>query len=100
MKTSIASVVAELPQIWQSRVLGAVGNARIKIIKMGGEGIPPEAHNDFEEMLLVLDGELPLVIEKQHFTLAAGEFCFVPKGANHHVPPGSFGTLLLVDLGE
>lgn len=100
MKTSIASVVADLPQIWQSRILGAVGNARIKVIKMGGEGIPWEVHNDFEEMLLVLDGELPLVIEEQHFTLSAGEFCFVPKGANHHVLPGSVGTLLLVDLGE
>jgi len=100
MKMSIASVVADLPQIWHSRVLGAVGNARIKVIRMGGEGIPAESHSDFEEMLLVLDGELPLVIEDQHFTLTAGEFCFVPKGAIHHVPPGSFGTLLLVDLGE
>ncbi|MBL5900368.1 hypothetical protein I7V27_15495 [Lelliottia amnigena] len=57
MKTSIASVVADLPQIWQSRILGAVGNARIKVIKMGGEGIPWEVHNDFEEMLLVDLGE-------------------------------------------
>ncbi|MBL5882725.1 Quercetin 2,3-dioxygenase [compost metagenome] len=100
MKASIAGVVASLPEIWRSGVLGTVGNANIKVIKMGGEGIPPEVHDDFDELLLVLDGELPLVVEGEQFTLKAGEYYFVPKGAWHSVPAGSFGVLLLVDVGQ
>ncbi|MDK9356596.1 cupin domain-containing protein [Lelliottia sp. V106_10] len=100
MKASIAGVVANLPEIWRSRVLGTVGNASIKVIKMGGEGIPSEVHDDFDELLLVLDGELPLVVAGEQFTLQTGEYCFVPRGASHSVPEGSFGVLLLVDVGQ
>lgn len=100
MKTSIASVVADLPDVWRSRVLGTVGNANIKVLRMGGEGLPTEAHDDFDELLLVLDGELPLVVEERHFTLKAGEFFFVPKGEKHSVPEGSFGVLVVVDVGR
>lgn len=100
MKTSIAGVVERLPELWRSQVLGTVGNASIKVIKMGGEGIPPEVHDDFDELLLVLDGELPLVVEGEQFTLHTGEYFFVPKGARHWVPEGSFGVLLLVDVGQ
>ncbi|AEN65188.1 Cupin 2 conserved barrel domain protein [Enterobacter soli] len=97
-KSSIFSVAARLPQLWQSRILGQVGDASIKVTRMGGEGIPPEVHDAFDEWLLVLDGELPLVVDNQLFTLSAGEYVVVPRGKTHHVPPGSVGTLLLVDI--
>ncbi|HDR2861646.1 TPA: cupin domain-containing protein [Enterobacter asburiae] len=97
-KSSIFSVVEGLPQFWQSRILGQVGDASIKVIRMGGEGIPPEVHDDFDEWLLVLEGELPLVVAENVFTLAAGEYIVVPRGVTHHVPAGSVGTLLLVDI--
>lgn len=99
MKSSITDAVENLPEVWRSHILGTVGNANIKVIKMGGEGIPPEVHADFDELLLVLDGELPLVVDGLQFTLKAGEYYFVPKGAWHSVPAGSFGVLLLVDVG-
>ncbi|WP_227697848.1 MULTISPECIES: cupin domain-containing protein [unclassified Raoultella] len=97
---SVYRIAAGLEQVWQSRVLGAVGNSAIKIIKMGGEGIAAEAHDDFDELLLVLEGALPLVVDGRRFNLAAGDYCFVQKGVVHHVPAGSFGTLLLVDIRD
>jgi hypothetical protein len=42
-KSSIFSVVEGLPQLWQSRILGQVGDASIKVIRMGGEGSPGSA---------------------------------------------------------
>lgn len=53
MKLSIADAAAKLPDIWLSGVPGTVGNASIKLIRMGGEGIAPEVHPDFDELLLV-----------------------------------------------
>lgn len=100
MKLSIADAVANLPDVWRSGVLGTVGNANIKLIRMGGEGIAPEVHPDFDELLLVLEGELPLVVDDRSVTLRAGEYLFVPKGVWHSVPAGSFGVLLLVDVAE
>ena len=41
---SVYRIAAGLEQVWQSRVLGSVGNSAIKVIKMGGEGIAAEAH--------------------------------------------------------
>lgn len=64
---------------------------------MGGEGIPAETHADFDEMLIVLEGELPLVVDGEQYHLKVGEYCIIPEGHAHHVPSGSFGTLLIID---
>jgi len=95
---SIPAIAANLTQLWQSQSLGLVGNANIKILKMGGEGLPAEAHEDFDEMLIVLDGELPLIVEDQLVRLTQGDYYLVPRGQRHSVPEGSFGTLLLIDI--
>ncbi|MDR3432142.1 MAG: cupin domain-containing protein [Rouxiella aceris] len=95
---SVFSIAANLAQVWKSQSLGLVGNANIKILKMGGEGIPPEVHEDFDEMLIVLEGELPLIVEDKSLHLLTGDYCLVPKGHQHYVPAGSFGTLLLIDI--
>ncbi|MEH0884834.1 cupin domain-containing protein [Enterobacter sp. UNJFSC 003] len=95
---SIFNVAAGLPKIWQSQILGQVGDASIKVIRMGGEGIAPEVHEHFDELLLVIEGTLPLVVDGEQFTLDVGDYYFVPRGAWHQVPPGSVGTLLLVDI--
>lgn len=104
MKTEnmkIASVLAvseRLEEVWKSHLLCLVGTAKIKIIKMGGEGIPPERHDNFDEFLLVIEGRMPLVVEEETFWLNAGDYFIVPKGRTHSVPVGSLGTLLLIDV--
>ncbi|MCW1876862.1 cupin domain-containing protein [Erwinia sp. INIA-01] len=94
---NLATLAADLPAVWRSTLLGSVGNANIKLIKMGGEGIPEESHAEFDELLVVIDGEMPLIVGDKTVLLSPGDYYLIPAGATHRVPPGSYGTLLLVD---
>ena len=46
-------------------------------------GGPPLHRHDFEEMFIVLDGEVELTFRGQHATARAGETANVPAGAPH-----------------
>jgi mannose-6-phosphate isomerase-like protein (cupin superfamily) len=94
---SLTTLAGALSDVWRSRLLGQVGQANIKLIKMGGEGIPDEFHTGFEELLVVIEGQMTLVVDDKTFSLEAGDYYLVPKEAVHRVLPGSHGTLLLID---
>jgi len=94
---SLPKVALGLADVWKSLLIGQVGEAKIKVIKMGGQGIPPEFHPDFDELVVVIEGEMPLIVEGRTTVLRTGDFYLIPKHAIHSVPPGSHGTLLLID---
>ena len=90
------ALAARLPEAWQSRLLGCVGDARIKLVRMDQAPYAEETH-DCAEALLVLDGELRLHIGGTRRVVHAGELCLVPAGVAHAVDAGSTGTLLIMD---
>ena len=92
----LAALARELPVAWQSRLLGRVDQARLKLARMDAAPYPAEVH-DYTEALLVLEGELRLRIGDALRTVRAGELCLVPAGLAHAVDAGSTGTLLIID---
>jgi mannose-6-phosphate isomerase-like protein (cupin superfamily) len=86
-----------LPDAWRSRILGRVAGSNLKIIRMDEAGIPFESHADFDEALLVIEGEMQLEIEGEIIRMKSGDIYIVPAGKAHRVLPGSHGTLFLVD---
>ncbi|MCF3100652.1 cupin domain-containing protein [Streptomyces roseoverticillatus] len=90
---------AALPDAWRSRVLGRVGPACLKVLRMSELPVEEESH-DAPEALLVLDGQLELDLGGELVTVGAGGLCVVPAGARHAVRPGSRGTLVIVELEE
>lgn len=52
---------AELPEAWRSTVLGRVGAANIKVLRMDERSIADEVH-DYSEGLLVIRGQLRLQV--------------------------------------
>lgn len=52
---------AELPEAWRSAVLGRVGAANIKVLRMDARSIADEVH-DYSEGLLVISGHLRLQV--------------------------------------
>jgi mannose-6-phosphate isomerase-like protein (cupin superfamily) len=97
---SLPEMASALADVWKSLKLGKVGGANIKLIKMGGQGIPDESHADFAELLVVIEGRMTLIVDGTSTALETGDFYLIPKGTTHSVPPGSHGTLLLVDTDE
>jgi quercetin dioxygenase-like cupin family protein len=93
---ALPALGAQLPTAWQSRLLGRVGDAQLKLTRMDGTASPQEVH-DYIEALFVIDGELRLRIAGQVLRVRAGELCLVPAGTAHAVDEGSTGTLLILD---
>lgn len=92
----LPALAQRLPEAWQSRLLGGVGQARLKLTRMDAAPYPAETHA-YTEALLVLDGELRLRVGDAVRTVGAGELCLVPAGLAHAVDAGSTGTLLIID---
>ncbi|WTG93510.1 cupin domain-containing protein [Kitasatospora sp. NBC_01560] len=92
----VPALAAALPQAWGSRVLGRVGPAAVKVLRMDGRPIPVERHAQ-TEVLLVLDGRLELVVDGSAVPVGPGGMYVVPAGVPHAVAAGSRGTLLIVE---
>ncbi|MBH2958501.1 cupin domain-containing protein [Serratia marcescens] len=88
---------AELPEAWRSSVLGRVGAANIKVLRMDARSIADEVH-DYSEGLLVISGRLQVAGEE--VVVRAGQLYQAAAGVPHRVLPGSEGTLVIVDLPE
>ncbi|CAM5584759.1 cupin domain-containing protein [Streptomyces abikoensis] len=96
---NLNDTAAALPDAWRSRVLGRVGTACIKVLRMS-ELPGEEERHDAPEALLVLDGRLELVVGGETVTVGTGGLYVVPAGTRHAVRPGSRGTLVIVELEE
>ena len=96
------AVIVDLPALarglaaWQSHLLGQIGSARLKLLRMDEAPYVEETH-DVSEALLVLDGALRLRIGGALRVAGAGQLCLVPAGVPHAVEEGSTGTLLIMD---
>ncbi|MGK5549046.1 cupin domain-containing protein [Streptomyces sp. URMC 127] len=96
---NLNDTAAALPDAWRSRVLGHIGPACLKVLRMSELPGEEESH-DAPEALLVLDGRLELDVRGEAVTVGTGEVYVVPAGAPHAVRPGSRGTLVIVELEE
>jgi quercetin dioxygenase-like cupin family protein len=101
MSTAEAAIIdlqamAQALPAWRSQLLGRVGSARLKLLRMDQAPYAEDVH-DFTEALLVLDGALRLRIGGALRVVAAGQLCLVPAGVPHAVDEGSAGTLLIMD---
>jgi mannose-6-phosphate isomerase-like protein (cupin superfamily) len=92
----LPSTAAELPDTWSSLLLGHIGRAGIKVLRMDGRAMAPESHPT-AEALLVVDGHLQLVADGIDVTVRAGEMYLIEAGVVHAVRPGSTGTLVIID---
>jgi quercetin dioxygenase-like cupin family protein len=88
---------AQLPKAWSSRVVARFGTANLKLVRMDASAYPDECH-DYDEGLLVLDGEMLLQVGGQEIRVLAGDIYVVPAGVVHGVGAGSRGTLLILDV--
>jgi mannose-6-phosphate isomerase-like protein (cupin superfamily) len=96
---NLLKTAAGLPAGWRSLILGEVGPACVKVLRMDALPIAEERH-DTTEALLVLDGRLELTVADRPVTVNAGELQMVPAGTVHAVRPGSHGVLVIVEVEE
>jgi len=95
-KIHLPTFAESLPHPWRSQVLGRAAGANVKVLRMDDAAYPDESH-DFDEALLVVDGQMNLDLSGQRVEVQAGEVFIVPAGILHAVAPGSHGTLVIID---
>ncbi|KUJ41332.1 cupin [Streptomyces albus subsp. albus] len=96
---SLPETAAALPEAWRSLVVGEVGPARVKVLRMDELPVAEESH-PVAEALLVLDGRLELAVRGRPVPVRPGELYLVPAATPHTVLPGSRGTLVIVELQD
>ncbi|MFF2535626.1 cupin domain-containing protein [Streptomyces cyaneofuscatus] len=92
----VSEAATALPRAWSSRVLGRVGTAAVKVLRMDELPVEEERHVE-PEALLVLDGTLELAVNGKAVTVGPGEMYVVAADTAHAVRPGSSGTLVIVE---
>jgi quercetin dioxygenase-like cupin family protein len=95
-KTDLLEEASTLPDTWRSVVVGRAGGANVKVLRMDEGAYPRETH-EFDEALLVLDGQMNLEIDSRVLPVHRGEVIIVPAGVPHAVALGSHGTLVIID---
>lgn len=88
-----------LPEAWRSQVLGRVGAANLKVLRMDERSVTEEVH-EYDEGLLVIDGRLELSVQREKISVSSGQLYVAKAGIPHTVEPGSFGILVIIDLPE
>ncbi|VWD21052.1 cupin domain-containing protein [Burkholderia contaminans] len=91
------SVAAAQAVAWKSTIVGEVGPARIKVLRMDAQAYEAEVH-DYNEGLLVLDGRMMLEVAGETIIVEAGQMYLAHAGVSHAVLPGSHGTLAIIDV--
>ena len=88
-----------LPEAWHSHVLGHIGTANLKVLRMDEHSVNEEVH-EYDEGLLVIDGRLELNVKGIKISVTSGQLYVAKAGIPHTVETGSFGTLVIIDLPE
>ncbi|MFB2597434.1 cupin domain-containing protein [Herbiconiux sp. P17] len=82
--TDIAAELEKVVTHWTPRVVGRVNDQYIKVAKLLGEFVW-HAHDDEDEMFLVVVGHLRIQIEgADDIHLEPGQFYVVPRGVRHN----------------
>ncbi len=89
-------IAAALTELWSPRVVGEVDEVYIKVARVHGT-LAWHAHDDEDEMFLVLEGRLRIELEDGAVELGEGEMFVVPKGVRHNPVAEQECRLLLVE---
>lgn len=73
----------KLKQYWSPKVLSQVNDQFVKVAKLKGD-LAWHAHDDKDELFIILSGQMTMEYEHHKVSLVAGDFHVVPKGTLHN----------------
>ena len=81
-KVNLAEKLASFADLWSPKVVGAVNDFHVKLVKLRGEFVW-HAHEQEDELFLVLQGTLRMEFRERTVEIGEGEFLVVPHGVEH-----------------
>jgi mannose-6-phosphate isomerase-like protein (cupin superfamily) len=81
-KVSLAEKLGSFQDYWSPKVVGAVNDSFVKLVKLKGEFV--WHHHDAEdELFLVIKGTLLMKLRDRDVRVEEGEFIIIPRGVEH-----------------
>ena len=93
---NFAEKLGKFDERWAPRVIAEMNDYQFKLVKLEGEFVW-HAHEDTDEVFLVLGGEMEITFRDGAVTLRAGEMFVVPRGKEHVTRASSECHALLVE---
>ena len=87
----LADRLSRFDDHWSPKVIAKLNNYEIKVVKLRGEFVW-HAHQDTDELFLVLGGELTIQLRDGDVTLRAGQLFVVPRGVEPAPSPTARST--------
>ncbi|MGF1463541.1 MAG: cupin domain-containing protein [Maricaulaceae bacterium] len=81
-KVALADKFAQFDEAWSPKIVGRVDDYDVKIAKIRGAFVW-HAHEDADELFLVIAGRLRLEFRDRTEIVGPGEFVIAPKGVEH-----------------
>jgi mannose-6-phosphate isomerase-like protein (cupin superfamily) len=83
-------------ELWSPKVVGQVNDIHVKVARLHGD-FPWHAHDEQDELFLVVKGRLRLQLRDREVVLEEGEFLIVPRGIEHRPVADAEVHVLLVE---
>ena len=81
-KVNLAGKLSSFAERWQPRVVAAVNDMHVKLVKLQGEFVW-HRHEGEDELFLVVRGRLQMRFRDGDVWLEEGELIVVPRGVEH-----------------
>ena len=82
--------------LWSPKIVGELNNQYVKLVRFKGEYVW-HAHENEDELFLVIDGEMNLHLRDKTVILKPCEFIIVPRGVEHKPEAADFCSVLLFE---
>ena len=79
---NLAEKFGRVSDYWLPRIVGALNDAYVKVVKLQGEFVWHH-HAEEDELFLVTKGRLRMQLRDGDRDLGPGEFIIVPRGVEH-----------------
>lgn len=81
-KVNLAEKLSQIPDYWKPRIIGELNGQELKLAKLRGTFVWHH-HENQDELLLCVSGQLRIEFRDDSVELGAGEFCIVPRRIEH-----------------
>ena len=95
----LAERLSQFSEHWSPKVVARLNDYDVKLVKLQGDFVW-HAHEDTDELFLVLDGSLTIELRDGDVVLGPGQLVVVPRGVEHRpVAEGEVHVMLVEPAG-
>ncbi|TFG53909.1 MAG: cupin domain-containing protein [Gemmatimonadales bacterium] len=81
-KVNLSDKLSRFSDRWRPKIVGELNGQQVKLAKLQGEFVW-HAHENEDELFLVIEGRLVIKLRDREIVLDPGEFVIVPRGIEH-----------------